>query len=46
MKSKVGVLVVAMAIIALAATAGLAGKALFEDKFANLDPSWGFPGEV
>jgi hypothetical protein len=46
MKSKLAVLMVAMAVVLLAATAGLAGKVLFEDKFTSLDPSWGAPGPV
>jgi len=46
MKSKVAALMVAMAVVVLAATASLAGKVLFEDKFTSLDPSWGAPGPI
>ena len=46
MKSKVAVLMMAMAMVLLAVTAGLAGKVLFEDKFTSLDPSWGAPGAI
>ena len=46
MKSKVAVLMMAMAVVLLAVTAGLAGKVLFEDKFTSLDPSWGAPGPI
>ena len=46
MKSKVAALMMAMAVVLLAVTAGLAGKVLFEDKFTSLDPSWGAPGPV
>jgi hypothetical protein len=46
MKSKVAVLMMAMAVVLLAVTASLAGKVLFEDKFASLDPSWGAPGPM
>jgi len=35
--------VMAMAMVFLAVTAGLAAKVLFEDKFTTLDPSWGVP---
>lgn len=41
MKRKVAILAMAMAVVGLAVTAGLAGKMVFEDKFASLDPSWG-----
>jgi hypothetical protein len=44
MKSKVAALMMAMAMVLLAGTAGLAGKMLFEDRFTSLDPSWGLPG--
>jgi len=43
MKGKLTALVMAMAMVFLAVTAGLAAKVLFEDKFATLDPSWGVP---
>jgi hypothetical protein len=46
MKRKVAVLMIAMAVVLLAVTAGLAGKVLFEDKFSSLDPSWGAPGPI
>ena len=46
MKSKVAALMMAMAVVLLAVTAGLAGKVLFEDKFTSLDPSWGAPGPI
>jgi hypothetical protein len=46
MKSKVAALMMALAAVLLAVTAGLAGKVLFEDKFTSLDPSWGAPGPV
>jgi len=46
MKRKVTVLMIAMAVVLLAVTAGLAGKILFEDKFSSLDPSWGAPGPI
>ena len=41
MKRQVLAPVMAMAVLLLAVTAILAGKALFEDKFASLDPAWG-----
>ncbi len=43
MKGKLTALVMAMAMVFLAVTPGLAAKVLFEDKFTTLDPSWGFP---
>jgi len=43
MKGKLTALVMAMAMVFLAVTAGLAAKVLFEDKFATLDPSWAAP---
>jgi hypothetical protein len=46
MKSKVAALMMAMAVVMLTATASLAGKVLFEDKFTSLDPSWGAPGPI
>ena len=46
MKRKMAILAVAIAIVAAAVSAGWAGKVLFEDKFASLDPAWGFPGET
>jgi hypothetical protein len=46
MKSKVAALMMAMAVVLLAVTAGVAGKVLFEDKFTSLDPSWGAPGPI
>jgi hypothetical protein len=46
MKSKVAVLMMAMAVVLLAVTASLAGKVLFEDKFTALDPSWGAPSPI
>jgi hypothetical protein len=46
MKSKVAMLMMAMAVVLLAVTASLAGKVLFEDKFTSLDPSWGAPGPI
>ena len=39
MKGKLTALVMAMAMVFLAVTAGLADKVLFEDKFTTLDPS-------
>jgi hypothetical protein len=41
MKRKAAALVSVMAVVFLGVTAGLAGKVLFEDKFATLDPAWG-----
>jgi hypothetical protein len=46
MKRKVTVLMITMAVVLLAVSAGLAGKILFEDKFSSLDPSWGAPGPI
>ena len=46
MKRKMVILAVAIAIVAAAVSAGWAGKVLFEDKFATLDPAWGFPDET
>ena len=46
MKSKVAALMMAMAVVLLAVTAGVAAKVLFEDKFTSLDPSWGAPGPI
>jgi hypothetical protein len=46
MKSKLAALTVAMTVVLLTVTAGLAGKVLFEDKFSSLDPSWGAPGPI
>ena len=43
MKGKWTALVMAMAMVFLAVTGGLAAKVLFEDKFATLDPAWGVP---
>jgi Domain of Unknown Function (DUF1080) len=43
MKRKWTALVMAMAMVLLAATAGLAAKVLFQDKFTSLDPSWAAP---
>ena len=43
MKGKLTALVMAMAMVFLAVTAGLAAKVLFEDKFTTLDPSWAAP---
>jgi len=39
MKGKLTALVMAMAMVFLAVTAGLAAKVLFEDKFTTLDSS-------
>ncbi len=41
MRRKTTALVTMAAVIFLVVTAALAGKVLFEDKFATLDPSWG-----
>jgi hypothetical protein len=46
MKRKMAILTMAMAVVLLAVSAGLAGKVLFEDKFTSLDPSWGAPGPI
>ncbi len=46
MKGKLTALVMAMAMVFLAVTAGLAAKVLFEDKFATLDPSWAAPSAI
>jgi hypothetical protein len=46
MKSKLAALMVVMAVVLLAVSAGLAGTVLFEDKFTSLDPSWGAPGPI
>ena len=46
MKQKIATLAMAMAVVLLAVSASLAGKVLFEDKFASLDPSWGAPGPI
>jgi hypothetical protein len=46
MKRKMATLAMAMAMVLLAVTVSLAGKVLFEDKFASLDPSWGAPGPI
>ena len=43
MKGKWTALVMAMAMVFLAVTGGLASKVLFEDKFTTLDPTWVFP---
>jgi len=43
MKGKWTILALAVAMLFLAVTSGLAAKVLFEDKFATLDPSWGNP---
>ena len=39
MKGRLIALVMAMAMVFLAVTAGLAAKVIFEDKFTTLDPS-------
>jgi hypothetical protein len=41
MKVKWTALVMAMAVVFLTVTCGLAAKVVFEDKFTSLDPSWG-----
>jgi hypothetical protein len=41
MKSRVAVLVIAVALALVATNVCLAAKMLFEDKFTKLDPSWG-----
>jgi hypothetical protein len=46
MKGKLTALVMAMAMVFLAVTAGLADKVLFEDKFTTLDPSWAAPSAI
>jgi hypothetical protein len=46
MKLKLAALMVVMAVVLLAVSAGLAGTVLFEDKFTSLDPSWGAPGPI
>jgi hypothetical protein len=46
MKRQKAVLAMAMAVVLLAVTAGLASKVLFEDKFTTLDPAWGAPGPI
>jgi hypothetical protein len=46
MKRKMAILAMAMAVVLLAVTVSLAGKVLFEDKFASLDPSWGASGPI
>jgi hypothetical protein len=46
MKSKAAVLVMAVAMVLVVANVCLAAKVLFEDKFANLDPSWGAPSAI
>ena len=43
MKGKYTALVMAMAVVFVAVTGGLAAKMLFADKFATLDPAWGVP---
>ncbi len=45
MKGKWAALVMAMAMVFLAVTGGLAAKVLFEDKFTTLDPAWAAPSE-
>ena len=46
MQRKMATLAMAMAVVWLAVSASLAGKVLFADKFASLDPSWGAPGPI
>jgi hypothetical protein len=46
MKSRITVLVTAMAMVLVFASVSLAAKVLFEDKFATLDPSWGAPSAI
>jgi hypothetical protein len=46
MKSKVAAVMMAMAVVLMVVTVSVAGKVLFEDKFASLDPSWGAPGPI
>ncbi len=41
MKGKLTVLLLAMAVVLLAASAGLAANVVLEDKFTTLDPAWG-----
>ncbi len=43
MKGKLTALLMAMAVVLLAVTAGLAAKVLFEDKFTTLERAW-YPG--
>ncbi len=43
MKGKLAALAMAMAMVFLAVTSGLAGKVLFEDKFTAMDLGWGVP---
>ncbi len=43
MKGKLTALVMALAMVLLMVTAGLAAKVLYEDKFTSLDPSWAAP---
>ncbi len=46
MKGKWTALVMAMAMVFLAVTAGLAAKVLFEDKFTAMDSGWGAPSNI
>ena len=46
MKRQRAALAMALALVLLAVTAGLASKVLFEDKFTSLDPAWGAPGPL
>ena len=43
MKRKMGTLMMTMVMVSVAVSVSLAAKVIFEDKFASLDPSWGFP---
>jgi hypothetical protein len=46
MKRKMATLAMVTAVVLMAVSVSLAGKVLFEDKFASLDPSWGAPGPI
>ncbi len=46
MQRKLMALVMAMAMVLLMVTAGLAAKVLFSDKFTSLDPSWAAPSPL
>ena len=46
MKRQRAALAMAMAVVLLAVTAGMASKVLFEDRFTALDPAWGAAGPI
>ena len=46
MTRRMAALVGGLAALLLLVTAAWAGKTVFEDKFANLDPAWGSPGPI